>query len=345
MPNLTLVQTASDNFQRANENPLASPPWTQNGTNALQVVSNLCESSIVGSGEFEIYSGTTLAANQYAGATFGNTPSNDSTLYVFVRNQFSSSVSPSGEGYALELFGSGSSSFFNLYACNGSANVIASASNLTVSNGDVWNLAAVGSTIYVLQNGVIVTSATDTTWASGQYSALGIQANVALTTLQLSLYSIGTATATGLSISGNAGVASATVSYSGAAVGSVTADGSGNFSITGLNSGSYVVTPSLSGYVFTPTSHSEILVTSNISGVNFTATTGGSGWSQPDCRVAVHGFGPGPNTGVLSTGGTVLYTGQTSDNAGIPPTDSREAGAPSQDGTYPKNSRVNPLGI
>jgi hypothetical protein len=62
-------------------------------------------------------------------------------------------------------------------------------------------------------------------------------------------------------------------------------------------------------------------------------------YSVPDCRVAPFG----PNTGV-TVQGTILYTGQTSSNPAIPPTDSRVAGAPvdsraTNAGTTPQNSR------
>jgi hypothetical protein len=60
-------------------------------------------------------------------------------------------------------------------------------------------------------------------------------------------------------------------------------------------------------------------------------------WSQPDCRLT-------PNTGV-TVNGTVQYTGQTSSNPNVPPTDSRKAGAP-QDcrlpGNVPQNCRTQP---
>ena len=71
------------------------------------------------------------------------------------------------------------------------------------------------------------------------------------------------------SISGNAGIANATVSYSGTASGSVVADGSGNYSIPGLPNGSYTITPSLPGYTFNPTSQNETVSNANITGVNF----------------------------------------------------------------------------
>jgi len=74
------------------------------------------------------------------------------------------------------------------------------------------------------------------------------------------------------SISGSAGAAGATVAYAGPSSGSVTADGSGNYTITNLGAGTYTVTPSLAGYSFSPTSHSETISGSDITGVNFTAT-------------------------------------------------------------------------
>jgi hypothetical protein len=77
-------------------------------------------------------------------------------------------------------------------------------------------------------------------------------------------------------ISGSAGQAGATVSYSGAASGSVVADGSGNFTIPNLFNGAYTITPSLAGFSFTPTSRSVNMVSANVTGVNFTATQSSS---------------------------------------------------------------------
>jgi hypothetical protein len=86
-----------------------------------------------------------------------------------------------------------------------------------------------------------------------------------------------------LSISGNAGIASATVSYSGAASGSVTADGSGNFTITGLGDGNYTITASLDDYGFSPANRFEILNGNNITGVDFTVSLG------PTTRTIIEG--------------------------------------------------------
>jgi hypothetical protein len=75
------------------------------------------------------------------------------------------------------------------------------------------------------------------------------------------------------SLSGSAGVASATVAISqGAASASTIASGSGAFSIADLPSGSYLLTPSLAGYTFSPSMQSVTVTNANVSGVNFAAT-------------------------------------------------------------------------
>jgi len=74
------------------------------------------------------------------------------------------------------------------------------------------------------------------------------------------------------SITGSAGVAGATVSWSGASSGSVTADGSGNYNTGNLIPGSYTITPSKTGYSFSPSNSSQTITNANITGVNFTAT-------------------------------------------------------------------------
>ena len=72
------------------------------------------------------------------------------------------------------------------------------------------------------------------------------------------------------SISGNAGVAGASVSCDGP-TNTVTADGSGNFSFSGLASGSHVIRPSLAGYTFSPSALPVILSGANATGLVFTA--------------------------------------------------------------------------
>ena len=72
-----------------------------------------------------------------------------------------------------------------------------------------------------------------------------------------------------VSISGNAGVGAATISYTG---GSTSADGSGNYTFSVLSGWSGTVTPSKANYTFSPTSRSYSNVTTNRTAQNFTAT-------------------------------------------------------------------------
>jgi hypothetical protein len=66
---------------------------------------------------------------------------------------------------------------------------------------------------------------------------------------------------------------------SGSANATVTANGSGNFSFTGLTSGSYTVTPSKSGFTFTPANRAVTVNAANVSGVSFTAAAPPAGQS------------------------------------------------------------------
>jgi Carboxypeptidase regulatory-like domain len=76
------------------------------------------------------------------------------------------------------------------------------------------------------------------------------------------------------SISGNlagAGGNGAIVNLSGTSAATTTADGSGNYSFAGLANGSYTITPSKSGYTFTPVNHTVNLSGANLTNINFTS--------------------------------------------------------------------------
>jgi hypothetical protein len=62
-----------------------------------------------------------------------------------------------------------------------------------------------------------------------------------------------------------------TMSLSGASTGSATTDASGNYSFTGLSNGNYTVTPSKTGYTFTPTSQPATVSNGNVTSISFTA--------------------------------------------------------------------------
>jgi hypothetical protein len=67
------------------------------------------------------------------------------------------------------------------------------------------------------------------------------------------------------------GGSGATVTLSGAASAMTTSDAAGNYTFTGLANGTYAVTPSHTGYTFTPTGQNATISGANITGLNFTA--------------------------------------------------------------------------
>jgi len=118
-------------------------------------------------------------------------------------------------------------------------------------------------------------------------------------------------------ISPAVGGGGATVTLSGAATATTTANSSGQYTFTGLANGTYAVTPSHSGYTFSPTSQAATVNGANVTGLNFTATastntfsisgtitptTGGSG-------ATVTLSGPAAATTTTNGSGTYSFTG------------------------------------
>jgi len=73
-------------------------------------------------------------------------------------------------------------------------------------------------------------------------------------------------------ISPAAGGNGAAVTLSGAASATTMADSSGSYTFTGLANGTYAVTPSHTGYTFSPTSQAAPISGANATGINFTDT-------------------------------------------------------------------------
>jgi hypothetical protein len=72
-------------------------------------------------------------------------------------------------------------------------------------------------------------------------------------------------------ITPTAGGSGATVTLSGATTASTTADVAGNYTFSGLANGTYAVTPSHTGYTFSPTSQAATVNGANVTGINFAA--------------------------------------------------------------------------
>jgi hypothetical protein len=317
------TQVATDTFQRANGGLGAN--WTTvTGDSALQIASHLVEPSASNTNCASYYSGSSFNNNQYADVVIATLADSNSFLGPEARVDNASS-----NHYAASFSGAaGSVHNVGLYkAISGVAYLLGSNTTITPQIGDILRISCVGTDISFFQNEHLLLQETDASLASG-FPGVGMFNVTTIANSQISSFVGGNVL---YSVSGNAGVAGATVSYAGAASGSVTADGSGNYSLPGLANGSYTVTPSLTGYSFSPGNSSQTVSNANITGVNFTASSGA--YSQPDCRVTK------PNSATSETvNGTKLYDSQTSSNPAIPPTDSR-ASKPVACGTYPQNSR------
>jgi hypothetical protein len=322
MPTFNTLFT--DTFTRANENPLSDGGnWSEfsgGGLYPLQVLGDACAGTNTTNQNTEYYNGT-LPNDQYAEATVAAI-GEFSFLWVFARE--GSTIDPSLSGYGLSF--NKDSDSFRLQAA--SSFLYSGTGALFV--GDTFLLATYGTTIAAYHNGTQIAAVTDSTYSSGKVATACVVSNTVSDTT-IAPFTAGSVFV-GYSISGNAGIAGATVAYSGTSSGSVTADGSGDFTISGLNNGTYLLTPSSSDYGFTPPNRNVTVSGGNVTGIDFTAFINDY-YSVPDCRT----FPPNFATYRL-VNGTKTYDVQTSSNGGIPPDDSRED-VPVASGEYPQNSR------
>lgn len=146
----------------------------------------------------------------------------------------------------------------------------------TYAAGETYRLAAIGSSLACFINGTMVLGPVpDSTYASGKPGLIFAQIGDGLVAKNsFDNWAAGDFLS---GISGNAGVVGATVTLSGDASASTTSDGSGNYSFGSLLNGSYTVTPTKTGYTFSPVSISFSINNASVPGVNFVATPIGGG--------------------------------------------------------------------
>ena len=117
--------------------------------------------------------------------------------------------------------------------------------------------------------------------------------------------------------SSGSGLAGVTMTLDGQASATVTTDASGNYSFAALENGNYTITPSLTGYTFSPASSAQPVNGADIKAVNFsatststfsisgTATSGGSGLAG----VTVMLNGAASATVTTDAGGNYTFSG------------------------------------
>ncbi len=280
----TLTPYFSDNFTRADENPLAVPPWELNfgsqAASVLEIVSDLCQAPLSQGLEFYLGNGFEPNTDVYASATIANIAfSGVGGLLLQVR---ADRVTDGffGDGYFLAVYNYGeeptgpdSRVQTYVYSYNHSTgfSLLGFTDGGELNVGDVFTLVAVGTTIFVLQNGIIRMEMTDTAYAVG-LTSLGAENSGDPTQAQVSNFEMGSAAVSTYSISGNAGAAGVTVGCLGLGFRSVVTDSDGNYTIPNLpDDWSYFLTPSLAGYTFSPTLQAVSVSGADVANVNFTA--------------------------------------------------------------------------
>jgi hypothetical protein len=126
-------------------------------------------------------------------------------------------------------------------------------------------------------------------------------------------------------IAGTAGIGGAAIVLSGTASASMTADSSGTFAFSNLGTGTYSVTPSLTGYTFSPISQTVIINSSGVTNVNFTATAqpqtysiSGTITGSGGATVALSGASSATTT--TNSSGAFTFSGLADGNYSLTPT-------------------------
>ena len=153
---------ASDNFQRANENPLSyGGRWAAYlpGTfGNLEVASDVCQPSALSLDCSAYWAETTFPADQWASITLGALITN-TTHIIFLRasaatETFYEGFVENGSGYQIRKFVAGTST------------TLATA-GVAPNSGDVVLFEAQGTNLTLSVNGITVATATDSSIASG----------------------------------------------------------------------------------------------------------------------------------------------------------------------------------
>jgi hypothetical protein len=205
---------------------------------------------------------TFTPANQPVTINGANATSVNFTATPIPTYSISGTVSPSGNGTVLTLSGAstgaatadGSGNYTFAGLLNGSYTVTPSKSGFTFTPANQP----------VTINGASATSVNFTATPIPTYSISGTVSPIA---------------------AGNG----ATVKATGTATASVTADASGNYTIAGLSNGTYTITPSQSGYAFTPANQPVTINGANITGVNFTGQVSAGGPISTDVKTSTDG--------------------------------------------------------
>ena len=130
----------------------------------------------------------------------------------------------------------------------------------------------------------------------------------AATPVQAVTYSI-----SGQVTSNGSGLSGITMALTGASSATAITDASGNYTFTGLDNGSYTITPSRTGFTFSPTNSPRTVSGADITAVNFASTAGPSAQIVPcppsgTTNVTIQDLLFTPDNVTISANGIVKWT-------------------------------------
>ena len=181
-----MAQLASDNFTRANENPLNASNWTiPTSLFSLQIVSNRCEPTTTGTTNQELWTGRSWPNDQYSEVTIQAIEAGGDTRVV------ARGSTAAHTNYFVQILGVGASQSVKLWkVIAGAFTQLGTTQTVTVTAGDVFRCECQGTTIRAKQNGTQLISVTDASIASGN-PGLEISAATSVSLNQASLWAGG----------------------------------------------------------------------------------------------------------------------------------------------------------
>lgn len=171
---------ATDDFNRANENPLGNGVWTtSNGQVAWQIqTSTATPTDVAVTNDGSYYSGIAWPNDQYSQAklTVSSSAGGDQGVGLLARQK-----STSNTFYAL-VTDHAAASNVNLIKFVGGAGAILNTTTHPWTDGDTWRLEVQGTTLRAIRNTSTITTTTDASIANG---SPGIFLSTAVTSASL----------------------------------------------------------------------------------------------------------------------------------------------------------------
>jgi Abnormal spindle-like microcephaly-assoc'd, ASPM-SPD-2-Hydin/Cep192 domain 4 len=161
---------ASDNFVRADANPLSGDWSTVTGVQPLEIVSDVVEPVSSNTNGYELNNSLSWPDNQWAQSTIVAASSNTVFTGVVLRSDAATMT-----GYACVAQGpSGSAGTISIERwISGAATILTRTSSFTLQNGDVIYLEIVGTTLRCEQNGTVLLTTEDAMIKSGSAGIFG----------------------------------------------------------------------------------------------------------------------------------------------------------------------------